>query len=195
MQASMTTMNPQENKKIIFRNDDVNPNSNLDDIRAMYALLKKHIPNVEIYSCVNLLAQENDNGSAYKEFKPVDIDFYSVDKVFDLAELPTLENIVSHGLFHLDHKHTTKEVQEVSIRASCEILKTKTFIPPFWRWNIDTKVVCDSNGITLWTEPAWINFDNEIDGFTGDYYLFHSWKFTVESFEKKLLDDIKKHKN
>lgn len=176
---------------IIIRNDDVNPNSNFEDIQKMYALFKKYIPDVKIYSCVTLLAKTSDNGSAYPEIPLKEIYTPDVDRMFDLSLLPQLENIASHGLFHSDHQHSHAHFQRHSIVASCRILNTDLFVPPFWRWGSRTKRICDEHGIKLWTDGNWINLDrNEfVEGHK--LYLLHSWTMTPEQLEEKLKRHFK----
>lgn len=174
--------------QIIFRNDDVSPNSNLDYIREMYATIKEYFPDARIISAVNIFSKSSEDRSPYPKLKPVDIDFPKVDRMMDLSKLEGLEEIASHGLFHLDHRAASKDLQEISIRASCEILGTKIFVPPFLRTNEQTESICRRHGIEimggLW-EDDWINLDNE-DAVRGHQkFLFHSWKFTPESFRKR----------
>lgn len=168
--------------KTIFRNDDVNANSNIEDIKKMYATIKEYFPDAEIWSFVNILAKTSEDGSAYPKLKPADIDFPDVDQIFDFAHLPDLENIGSHGLYHLDHRHASPDLQEHSIRSSCALLKTKVFVPPFWRWGNDTREICERHGIKFWVDEDWINIDNENARRDHHFYVFHSWKFTPETF-------------
>ena len=171
---------------MIIRNDDVNPNSDILKIAQMYQLIHKYIPNVEIYSCVTILGKTSDNGSAYPTIPLDETDIKNVDKVFDLDTLALLENIVSHGLFHLDHQSASTDLQEHSIVASCKLLNTDKFIPPFWLWNWQTEKICRKNKIKLWVREDWKNLENTdfIEGH--EFYLFHSWKWTLESLEAKL---------
>lgn len=170
---------------MIFRNDDVNPNSDIDAIRAMYDTILRHFPDAEIWSAVNILGKTSSDGSAYAQIKPADIYFPSVDRVFDLSRLPELENIASHGLYHLDHRGVGREVQEYSIVSSCEILGTRRFVPPFWRWNAETIRICKDAGILLWIEGDWVNLDTNPLLHGVENFLFHSWKFTPETFAAK----------
>lgn len=186
-----------KNNKILFRNDDVNPNSNFKEIREIYSIIKKYFPNSEIYSCVNIFAKETPTGMPYPPTKKLvkDRKLYLIDKIFDLKELEGLEKIVSHGMWHLDHWHSSEDLQTFSIVSSCKLLKTNIFIPPFWRFTKLTKKICEDNKIKLWVEPKWVNFDNQEITRYNRYYIIHSWKFTPESFEKKLLQNIKKLQN
>jgi len=180
-------------RKILFRNDDVNPNSDFKAIRKMYDTILQYFPNAEIYSCVNLFSQETSEGNVYPPTKKLakDRDYFLVNKMFDFKSLKYLERIVSHGMWHLDHKHCNNELQKYSIVSSCRILKTNLFVPPFWRYNQDTRDICSEYGIKLWVDTTWINFDNLDIIPEKRYYLFHSWKFTPESFAKKMKENIK----
>lgn len=170
----------------IFRNDDVNPNSNIEDIKKIYALIKQYVPDAKIYSAINIFAKTSDNGSAYQQIVHNEIDFKDVDKMFDFSQLPFLENIISHGVWHLDHKHTDPEVQLYSIVSSCRLLNTNIFIPPFWRWNATTQQICRKNNIKLWVNEPWVNLDDQPFDPSHKFYLLHSWKHTPESFEQIL---------
>jgi hypothetical protein len=176
---------------VIVRNDDVSPRSNFKEIREMYALLKKYIPDVEIYSCINLISHDPDTSN---NLNKKNIQYHTIDKMFDFKELPYLENIVSHGLFHFDHRAGSGDLVKASILGSCQILNTKLFIPPFWRWSDKMQRICDQNGIKLWTKEDWINF--ETTGFkeNHDRYLFHSWRWTPEKLKENYKLFIKKTK-
>lgn len=172
--------------KYIFRNDDVNPNQDLDQVRGMYAVIRKYFPDAEIITGVNLIAKTSQDGSAYPALKPKEIDFYDVDLMFDRKDLTGLGILASHGLLHLDHRALPREAQEISILVSCSLLDSKIFIPPFWRWNQHTIDICESNGITFPITEEWINLDNEPARRDHGFYCLHSWKFkTIKEFEDR----------
>lgn len=171
---------------MIFRNDDVNPNTNIQELREMYAMIKARFPEAEIYSAVNIFGQTGGGQMPYREIKPVDIDFAEANVVIDFRDLARIEKVVSHGLWHLDHKHASRDLQEYSIRTSCALLETKTFVPPFWRWNDETEEICKDHGIKLWVKGDWINLDTDVGKRNHERYLFHSWRFTPQSFKEKL---------
>ena len=170
---------------IIFRNDDVNPNSNIEDIKAMYMIIRKYFPHAEIWSAVNMIAKTSKDGSCYPAIKPKDIKFTDVNLIFDRKHLPDLENIASHGLLHLDHRNVDRDLQKYSILTSCALLNTKVFVPPFWRWNAETNQICEAAGVKLWTEGDWFNIDNGPVRENHLLFCFHSWKFTPETFEER----------
>jgi hypothetical protein len=174
--------------KLIFRNDDVNPSSNFKQTIDIYNIILKKFPNAQIYSCINIFGKKNIKGTVYPETKiPIKTRmFYDVDAIFDFGQLPHLHNIVSHGLLHFNHRLVTYDTQKFSILTSCSLLKTKIFIPPFWEWNEKTIKICTLNNITLWIDEDWINFDRETIDSSHTHYLFHSWKFTPETFAKQI---------
>ena len=175
--------------KYIFRNDDVNPNQDLDKVRGMYAVIRKYFPDAEIISGVNLIAKTSQDGSAYPALKPKDIDFYDVDLMFDRKNLTGLGILASHGLLHLDHRALSRDAQEISILVSCSLLDSKIFIPPFWRWNQDTIDICASNNIDLPVLQDWINLDDAPARIDHGFYCLHSWKFkSVDDFEERFRD-------
>lgn len=176
--------------KLIFRNDDINPSSNFKHIKEMYRILLNNFPNAEIYSCVSIFGKKNDVGSVYPETSIYfnKRNFYNIDSVFNLNQLPYLYNIVSHGLFHFNHSLVTYDTQKFSIISSCNLLNTKIFIPPFWEWNEKTEKICRLNGINLWVYEDWINIDREVIDDSHNFYCFHSWKFTPETFVQKIKE-------
>ena len=176
------------NRKFIIRNDDVNPSSNFEHIKKMYSIILNKCPQAEIYSCINIFGQKNSKGTVYLPTKiQIDYrDYFTIDSIFDFTQLPNLQNIASHGLFHMNHRIVTYDTQKFSIISSCNLLKTKIFFPPFWEWNEKTEKICTLNGIKLWVNEDWINIDRAVIDDNHDFYCFHSWKFTPESFARKI---------
>jgi len=175
-----------ETPKLIFRNDDVNANSNIKDIDKIYSIIKEKFPNSSIYSCVTIFAQTNSIGKPYPDTSiriPLR-DYYSVDKIIRLDEFPYLHHLVSHGLFHCYHRGLSYETQKMSIISSCRFLNAKSFIPPFWAWDGITEQVCRDNGINLWVKPDWKNIEHEPFDPNHQYWLFHSWKHNPIDFAK-----------
>lgn len=175
----------------IFRNDDINPNSNFLEIFAMYEIIRAHFPDARIISAVNLLSQTSEDGSAYAKLKPKDIDFAAVDRMMDPRDLAFLREhseIASHGLAHLDHRAASADLQDLSIFGSCSILKCKIFVPPFLRFNGKTEQICDLRGIEFMggiDAEKWVNLDNEPVRPDHDLFVFHSWKFTPATFAER----------
>lgn len=176
----------------IFRNDDINPNSDIDQILGMYAVIRKYFPDARIISAVNLLAQTSQDGSAYAAIKPRDIDFYALDRMMDqesIDRLREVSEIASHGMAHLDHRALHRDAQEFSIAGSCSLLRTKIFVPPFWRWNQHTIDICEAHGIEIPISQDWINLDDHPARADHAFFCLHSWKFpSVEAFEDCFRD-------
>jgi hypothetical protein len=176
---------------MLFRNDDVNPNSNFKHIKEIYSIIKNKFPDAQIYSCITILGEKNSLGRVYPQFNLQNHlhlrKFINVDLIFDLKQLSYLQNIASHGLFHFSHARVAYETQKFSIVSSCNLLKTKVFVPPYMEINEETEQICKLAEIELWKDSDnWSNLDTEKIDFIHTKYYFHSWKFTPESFYKKL---------
>lgn len=173
---------------LIFRNDDVNPNTNILKLTRMYDDIINEFPDCRIISGVTLFSRRGSKGSVYDliPFKDMGLDWlYKVDSVFSqVSRIPG--EIASHGLFHVDHSKLSKDAQEMSILPSCNFLKTKKFIPPFNRFNNDTREICFKNNIEILSGPEWKSF--EFQKFEEDhrFWYFHSWRFTQEELRKVL---------
>lgn len=177
---------------IIIRNDDVNPITNVKDLESIYAIIRETIPNVEIWSCISLMAKQNSIGALYP-----DLPLRGRDKAFfyDVNCLGTrrllglnLGTIVSHGLLHIDHSHYSRDAQEISIITSCNLLNTKIFVPPFSSFNEDTKQICEANSIRLVKpEDGWKSLESEKFDPKHKLWFFHSWRFNPETFKEKFI--------
>ena len=178
---------------MIFRIDDVNPSTNLEELSRITNFISFYYPDAEIWNCVSLLGKHNTLGAVYPDppFKDRSARFfYGVDSV--LKPLTLNGKIVSHGLLHFDHSEASYETQELSILTSCNILQSSKFVPPFNRYNYDTEKICLENGIDLVkVESGWVNLDfhdfNEID----EFFYFHPWRHTADDFIKKIGGGIK----
>lgn len=177
----------------IWRNDDVNPNTDFAKTKGIYSLLREQSPEAEIWSCVNIFSSSNNLGSLYAEvpFKNRPISwFYNVDKIASLDwvnRYREISKVVSHGLFHINHAKVSKDTQEMSILSSCRLLKTDIFVPPFNSYNFYTAEICKNNGIRLvtpsdnWRSLEFMSFDSNHE----NWYM-HSWRWTAVELEKKL---------
>lgn len=177
---------------IIFRNDDISPNTNLEHVKDINRLIKK-MPDTRVILGVSFFAKTNDDQTVYPEapFKDMELSkFYNVDKY--IQSLHRIRShfidcdIASHGLLHVDHSSIDYDAQEMSILTSCNILETRYFIPPFNKTNEDTIRICENNEIELLHDEHWKSLDfNDFDPAHEKWY-FHSWKFTDRTFEDKL---------
>lgn len=173
---------------LIFRNDDVNENTDIIQLYGMYSHLRALYPDAKIISGITVLSRSNKKGSVYGNvpFKDNPVSwFYDVDLAWKGFGL--VSDIASHGLLHIDHSKAVKEVQEMSILTSCNLLKTRAFIPPFNRWNSETLNICIKNDIELiGLGGKWKSLEFEPFDPNHKYWYFHSWRFNIESFKKAL---------
>jgi len=172
--------------KLIFRNDDVNPCSDMTEIKKIYEYIKEVFPKSEILSCVTLFSKWNTRGSVYEQvpFKSRPKKwFYDVDSFVRSLSIPG--KIVSHGLFHCNHSGMSYDAQEMSILSSCKYLITNKFMPPFNKWDETTFKICKDNGIDLivgdWKGLEFEKFDSDYN-----FWYFHSWRYDLESFKRVL---------
>lgn len=168
---------------MIFRNDDVNSNTNLEHLREIYAVIAEFFPNAEIWSSISLFSRQTNNGSIYEDvpfkLKPKEW-FYRVNQFFEIKKLLPKSVITSHGLFHADHSFLQIDAQEMSILSSCSLLHTNIFVPPFNKYNSDTEGICKDNHIRLVKPDGWKNFEYEEFDPNHRCWYFHSWRFTPE---------------
>jgi len=173
--------------KIIFRCDDVSANTDMKTLHEMFMLTLDSF-NCEFWSVVSMFSSETSDGAVYPgaPFKDYPRSFfYSVDKLSSRVFYPG--KVVSHGLLHLDHSQLQFDAQEMSIVTSCNYLNADTFVPPFNRYNEATEAVCRMNNIRLVKfQEGWRCLDREDFDPNHKLWYFHPWKFTIESFRKKL---------
>jgi hypothetical protein len=182
----------------IWRNDDVNPNTDFELTRNLYGIIKEYSPESRIISCINIFSRKNNVGSLYKEvpFKNQPVTwFYDVDQIVSLDwvnKYRDISDVVSHGLFHINHAKVAKSAQEMSIVGSCKLLKTRVFVPPFNAYNGDTVKICKANGIKLVTPDEWKTIDYSDFNDEHELWYMHSWRWTTETLEKKLCHSLQR---
>jgi len=100
---------------------------------------------------------------------------------------PKIET-AGHGLIHVDHRLLTKEVQELSILMSCNLIGARTYIPPFNKWNKATEEICLEHAIKLVKfEDGWRHVKYETINDNFENYYFHTHDFSIEEFESIIL--------
>jgi hypothetical protein len=114
--------------------------------------------------------------------------FYKADGL-GIPNLRDDVKIASHGLIHADHRLLTKEVQELSIILSCSLLKTKTFVPPFNKWNKDTEDICKEHGIELIKfEKGWLSMEHNPYFMGHELWYLHHWKFDLDKVKEWMTE-------
>ena len=181
--------------KTIFRIDDVTKNSDVQNLNGIVCAIREQDPLARIWLCVTLFSKKNEVGSVYPnppfKHRPSNW-FYHVD---DFSAHETLNNLLtwdfvdicSHGLWHVDHSMISEELQRASILTSCTYLNTKTFVPPFNKWNDKTAKICADNDIELIRyEDGWKSLEfNDYDE-VGKKWYFHAWKLRSAELRKVL---------
>lgn len=185
---------------MIFRFDDISPNTDFDDLAQQLDILRENF-NAKFIVGINILAKSNIVGSVYPNppFKDRDkMFFYDVDRVINWGKIQSLnlddEELCSHGLFHIDHSKLSRDAQEISILASCNFIGAKKFIPPFNRFNDDTKDICLSNGIDFINSDysvEWKNLETEKFDPSHQYWYYHPFRICAMDLAEKISGGIK----
>lgn len=178
---------------MIFRNDDVNPSTDLERLYELYECVGRILPGVKIISGVTLFGVWNNKEAVYQDL-PLKTKskqyLYNVNRVMK-RHTHVVGELASHGMFHVKHSELHKDAQEMSIVGSCRFLGTDKFIAPFNDYNEDTIDVCVENKIELLTKSYnWKSIEhNEFDS-RHKYWYMHSWKWSVKKLREYLYADI-----
>lgn len=186
-----------------FRIDDISINTSEEKLIEMIFLLDQAYSDSKFLLGISPLVC---NMKEYKDKRnerifPSIYNAYSDHRIFykvDECGIPNVVNsliktygnkivLAGHGLIHVDHRLLTKEVQELSIIVSCNLIGAKYYIPPFNKWNHDTNAICQEFGIKLVKfEDGWKHLGYET--INNDYtnYYFHTHDFTIETFKAML---------
>lgn len=183
-----------------FRIDDVSINTDENKLLRMVEVLNERHSNSQFLLGISPLvcdmSEHHDKRTerifpsifnAYSDYRT----FYKVDKCGIPSVVATLIKsygskivLAGHGLVHVDHRLLTKEVQELSIVASCNLIGAKTYIPPFNKWNADTASICKEFGIELVKfEDGWKHLGYESISSNSSLYYFHTHDFTLDDFK------------
>lgn len=174
--------------KLTFRIDDVSSNTDMPSLKRMIRFLKGEFI-CDVWLCVNIFSMRALDGSVYPNppFKSRErAFFYGVNQYKDTTKMSLGQDaIVSHGLFHADHSALSRDAQEMSILGSCNILNASIFVPPFNRFNEDTRSVCSEHGIRLIesANEGWRSLEHEPFTLAHERWYFHPWRFSEEEFK------------
>lgn len=167
---------------LIFRNDDVSPNTRQGDLSEIYAAIHLIFPQAEIWSAITVFSDFNTKGSVYLQvpFKDKDINWFykNTSAAVINYKLPKFHKIASHGLFHIDHSKVSRQTQEMSILGSCSYLGTKIFVPPFNRYNQETIDICFDNDIDIRVN-GWLSMEYNPFDINHHMWYMHSWRWSA----------------
>lgn len=185
----------------IFRIDDISVNTNQQKLLAIVDCIFKRYPDSRLLLGVSPLVNDMSNYSDRRSERifPSIFNAHSDHRIFYDVQKCGIPDVVrgltqaygskielaGHGLVHVDHRLLTKEVQEISILVSCNLIGARTYIPPFNKWNRDTEEICQEHSIKLIKfEDGWrhLQYENVTDNF-GNYY-FHTHDFDISDLQK-----------
>lgn len=181
---------------IVFRNDDVSANTDFKSMLEIYDILKTLHPGCRIISSITLASKRTNRGSVYDEvpFKENPVPwFYDFNQFLDKKVIDDIPyEKASHGLFHVDHTKLKQEAQLMSIYSSCQYIGTNVFVPPFNRWDWNTRQVCKQRGVHLMLDFEWKSIEHEPFDPKHKHWYFHSWRFNKQSI-RRVLDGNSLH--
>ena len=176
---------------MIFRFDDVSINTDIKKLRTMAEAVWSVERSARVIYAVSLFCSDMALETGKQRefvFKPIWKAYSDHRKFFNVTEFGVPEicsdiEIASHGLIHIDHRLMHRDAQELSIITSCSILRAKTFIPPFNKWNADTESICKEHGINLMKfEDGWLGAEyNQFNKKHQKWYA-HGFNWTAEKF-------------
>lgn len=173
-----------------LRIDDISSRTNVNRLENFLNLFTAKYDNFDVLLAVSLGTIDSPENSETERVFPPILNAMSDHRVFfDLSNLvypnwlPNLTRkfncqLASHGLFHVDHRLLSKEAQEISIRSSSSVLRTKIFVPPFNKYNKETLDIVDSleYRIAIW-ETGWRHLGYQNFEFSSGNYYFHMHDF------------------
>lgn len=181
---------------IVFRIDDVSPNTDMHELAKQMAIMKPHASTILLG--VNLIARTAQSGALYPDLPLRSKDrlyFYEADRLMgsdlidELKSLPKVK-LASHGLLHGDHSRFGKDAVEMSILTSCALLNTRIFIPPFNETSETVKIVCKDNNIEIignCENRIWKSLESEPFDPAHKFWYYHPWRLNLEQFKKAMM--------
>ena len=186
-----------------FRVDDVSLNTDSKKLLSISDKIFKRFPDSKLLLGVSPLVNDMTNYSDKRSERifPEIFNAHSDHRIFFNVQKCGIPEIIQklgqmygskielagHGLVHVDHRLLSKDVQELSILSSCNLIGTRIYIPPFNKWNKSTEEICSEHSIKLIKfEDGWkhLKYESVTDNF-GNYY-FHTHDFELEEFQKAI---------
>lgn len=170
---------------MIFRFDDICINSNpINDWALTDYLLEK---GYKVIWAVSPLVNKGCGERVYPRVMNAFSDhrlFFNVDKA-GIPEIHPDVQKAGHGLWHIDHRLLSMELQEASILTSCSLIGARMFVPPYNKYNTDTISICKEHSIGIaMFEEGWLSAEyNEFDEKHKKWYL-HSREWGVDKLIK-----------
>ena len=180
---------------MIFRFDDVCKNSDMELLTQLTDELHRQIGDIQVIWAISPIVSrsEKETQRVFPRHWNACSDIRQHYKLNDL-QLPGIHpraSAASHGLVHIDHRLLSHGAQEMSIVLSCSLTGSRTFVPPFNKWNKDTETICRENSIRLIKfEDGWLSSEyNDFDPSHKLWYL-HAREWTKESFSNWLISGM-----
>lgn len=167
-----------------FRLDDICGNSSYQRDEEVAKAIKTIYPSARIIFGVSPLThpKKECNERIYPHrFNPIsDITpYFKPVKCWIPTNRLSFIEFAGHGLWHVDHRLLTPELQEASILTSCALIKAEIFIPPHNYWTEHMEKVCFREGIELIKfEDGWLSMEHNDFDKKHDMWYLHARHWT-----------------
>lgn len=173
----------------VFRFDDICANSNMDEVREITDYLLSNFDCQVLWAVSPLVHKsESKNQRVFPKILTAKSDFrnfYEVDNLGLINDIPKGVTLASHGLIHVDHRLLDYAAQEMSIVVSCSLVGNRIFVPPFNKWNKDTEAICKEHDINLIKfEDGWLSMEHNKNIENHNLWYLHHWNFNLKQVKE-----------
>lgn len=178
--------------KYVFRFDDVCGLTDMAVLMEQATVLNERLGDKAemIAACSPLFRRCNEGERIYPR-KWNAMSDYRIFYEMDGTCIPKIDRnvfkVASHGLWHVDHRLLSRDVQEASILTSCYMMNAEMFVPPFNKYNEDTYDICIKNEIDLVRfEDGWRCMEYEDWSEDHGLWYLHGRDWSAEQVERWL---------
>ena len=195
----MTIETISSSNRTLLRIDDISINLNGDRLESLLTRFKNKYPMSQLLLAVSPavfdMSKQEKIGVSERIFPSIlnahsdHRVFYEIEKIGIPDWIPNLQKkfdatLASHGLIHVDHRLLDYSAQEMSILTSVSLIRSKIFVPPFNKYNLDTRKICEEHHIDLvkW-EDNWQHLSFQEFNDDGRNYYMHLHDFPGDKID------------
>ena len=193
----------------LWRNDDVGPDTNLDDFRRFCdSFYRRGFTQIQAVTLRGLVGSSHSYRGQQVEYpNQPSVGVLPNARIRELSQPFRVEDcaplvdylgagpdeLALHGLYHTDYSVAPADEQEREIREGLEVMRqlwpgkpVKRFVPPFNRFNIHTWRICRNLGLELMT-PYGVHLEEAVHRATpplanGSYRYHHHRFYPTSTF-------------
>jgi hypothetical protein len=148
---------------VILRFDDICVNTRMRHANELAEMWRRETLG-DVWYCISPLVDASNDERVFPAIYKAMSDyrkFYGVNTC-GIPDVPDWVTVCSHGLVHVDHRLIGRDAQEMSILVSCNLLRSRIFVPPFNKYDSNMIDICRTNGIHLVCfEDGWRSIEHE----------------------------------